>query len=133
MDVIQMNCLSRVTSTLHIKRGDGGAEGIICFNKGNITHAETSTPRSGKDAFFEILTWRGGSFDTIEQIPPTVTIVESWEQLMIEAMGMDLGDAPAPESQTPKPTIRIQTPAAPKDDVADTSRMLDRVLEKCAC
>ncbi len=129
MDVIQMNCLSRVTSTLHIKRGDGSAEGIICFNKGNITHAETSTPRSGKDAFFEILTWKGGSFDTIEQIPPTVTIVESWEQLMIEAMGMDLGDTPAPEAQAQKSTIRVQKPAAPKEEVADTSRMLDRVLE----
>lgn len=129
MDVIQMNCLSRITSTLHIKRGDGAAEGIICFNKGNITHAETSTPRSGKDAFFEILTWKGGSFDTIEQIPPTVTIVESWEQLMIEAMQMDLiGGESTPESNQTS-TIRVQTkPAPPEEDIADTSKLLDRVL-----
>ncbi|MDW8466239.1 MAG: response regulator [Chloroherpetonaceae bacterium] len=128
MDVIQMNCLSRITSTLHIKRGDGAAEGIICFNKGNITHAETSTPRSGKDAFFEILTWKGGSFDTIEQIPPTVTIVESWEQLMIEAMQMDLiGDATPAETQPN--TLRVQVQTTPKEEeIADTSKMLDRVL-----
>ncbi|MCS7211432.1 MAG: response regulator [Chloroherpetonaceae bacterium] len=128
MDVIQMNCLSRITSTLHIKRGDGAAEGIICFNKGNITHAETSTPRSGKDAFFEILTWKGGSFDTIEQIPPTVTIVESWEQLMIEAMQMDLiGDTTPAETQPN--TLRVQVQTTPKEEeIADTSKMLDRVL-----
>jgi CheY-like chemotaxis protein/predicted regulator of Ras-like GTPase activity (Roadblock/LC7/MglB family) len=128
MDVIQMNCLARFTGTLHIKTSDGSQQGIICFNKGEIPHCETAS-RSGKDAFFEIVQWQGGSFDTIEQIPPTVTIVESWEQLMMEA-AMMMPDTPAPTQVSAKPK------AAPKSTTpkvepapADTSKMLDRVME----
>jgi CheY-like chemotaxis protein/predicted regulator of Ras-like GTPase activity (Roadblock/LC7/MglB family) len=127
MDVIQMNCLARFTGTLHIKTSNG-QQGIICFNKGEIPHCETAT-RSGKDAFFEIVQWQGGSFDTIEQIPPTVTIVESWEQLMMEA-AMMMPDTPTPTQASAKPKA---TPKAPTPKVepapADTSKMLDRVME----
>ncbi len=128
MDVIQMNCLARFTGTLHIKTSDGQQQGIICFNKGEIPHCETTT-RSGKDAFFEIIQWQGGSFETIEQIPPTVTIVESWEQLMMEA-AMMLPDLPSPqqESTKPKPAPKAATPKV-EPAPADTSKMLDRVME----
>ncbi len=128
MDVIQMNCLARFTGTLHIKTSDGQQQGIICFNKGEIPHCETAT-RSGKDAFFEIVQWQGGSFETIEQIPPTVTIVESWEQLMMEA-AMMLPDAPAPTQAEakPKPVPKAATPKV-EPAPADTSKMLDRVME----
>lgn len=128
MDVIQMNCLSRFTGTLHVKTSDG-QQGIICFNKGEIPHCETAT-RSGKDAFFEIISWQGGSFETIEQIPPTVTIVESWEQLMMEA-AMMMPDAPAeqqPAAPKPKPAPKAATPKV-EPAPADTSKMLDRVME----
>jgi CheY-like chemotaxis protein/predicted regulator of Ras-like GTPase activity (Roadblock/LC7/MglB family) len=128
MDVIQMNCLARFTGTLHIKTSDGSQQGIICFNKGEISHCETAS-RSGKDAFFEIVQWQGGSFDTIEQIPPTVTIVESWEQLMMEA-AMMMPDTPPPqqESAKPKPAPKATTPKV-EPAPADTSKMLDRVME----
>ncbi|MCS6989503.1 MAG: response regulator [Chloroherpetonaceae bacterium] len=128
MDVIQMNCLGRFTGTLHVKTSDG-QQGIICFNKGEIPHCETAT-RSGKDAFFEIISWQGGTFETIEQIPPTVTIVESWEQLMMEA-AMMMPDAPAEQQQAttkPKPAPRATAPKV-EPAPADTSKMLDRVME----
>ncbi len=128
IDVIQMNCLARFTGTLHIKTSDGSQQGIICFNKGEITHSETTTC-SGKDAFFEIIQWQGGSFETIEQIPPTVTIVESWEQLMMEA-AMMLPDSPTPQQEQPKPKVAPKAPAPKVDPApADTSKMLDRVME----
>jgi CheY-like chemotaxis protein/predicted regulator of Ras-like GTPase activity (Roadblock/LC7/MglB family) len=128
MDVIQMNCLARFTGTLHIKTSDGSQQGIICFNKGEIPHCETTT-RSGKDAFFEIIQWQGGSFETIEQIPPTVTIVESWEQLMMEA-AMMLPDLPATQQETPKPKVAPKAPTPKVEPApADTSKMLDRVME----
>lgn len=128
MDVIQMNCLARFTGTLHVKTTSDAQQGIICFNKGEISHCETAS-RSGKDAFFEIVQWQGGSFDTIEQIPPTVTIVESWEQLMMEA-AMMMPDIPAPSqaSAKPKPTPKTTTPKV-EPAPADTSKMLDRVME----
>lgn len=127
MDVIQMNCLARFTGTLHIKTSNG-QQGIICFNKGEIPHCETAT-RSGKDAFFEIIQWQGGSFDTIEQIPPTVTIVESWEQLMMEA-AMMMPDTPAPTQASAKPKAPPKAPTPKVEPApADTSKMLDRVME----
>ncbi|MFQ3597380.1 MAG: response regulator [Chloroherpetonaceae bacterium] len=127
MDVIQMNCLARFTGTLHVKT-TSAQQGIICFNKGEIPHCETAS-RSGKDAFFEIVQWQGGSFDTIEQIPPTVTIVESWEQLMMEA-AMMMPDTPAPAQASAKPKAPPKA-ATPKVEPApaDTSKMLDRVME----
>ncbi len=127
MDVIQMNCLARFTGTLHIKTSNG-QQGIICFNKGEIPHCETAT-RSGKDAFFEIVQWQGGSFDTIEQIPPTVTIVESWEQLMMEA-AMMMPDTPTPTQASAKPKAPPKAPTPKVEPApADTSKMLDRVME----
>jgi len=120
--------LARFTGTLHIKTSDGSQQGIICFNKGEIPHCETTT-RSGKDAFFEIIQWQGGSFETIEQIPPTVTIVESWEQLMMEA-AMMLPDLPATQQETPKPKVAPKAPTPKVEPApADTSKMLDRVME----
>ncbi|MBC8044770.1 MAG: response regulator [Rhizobacter sp.] len=123
MDVVQMNCLSRVTCTLHIK-SDGTKEGIICFNKGDITHAETNT-RSGKEAFLEIASWKGGSFETLDQVPPTVTIVDGWEQLLIESLEVT-GDAePAAKPKPRRAVVPEKIEPAPDD----TSKMPDRVME----
>lgn len=124
MDVVQVNCLSRVTCTLHIKNGEGTKEGIICFNKGDITHAET-TDRSGKDAFFEIASWRGGMFDTLEQVPPTVTIVDNWEQLLIESMQY----VPDEDLNAKPKAKRIAKPELAEVVPDDVSHMPDRVME----
>jgi CheY-like chemotaxis protein/predicted regulator of Ras-like GTPase activity (Roadblock/LC7/MglB family) len=126
MDVIQMNCLSRFSGTLHIKTADGNNQGIISFNKGNITHAETGS-RSGKDAFFEIASWKGGSFDTLDQIPPNVTIVESWEQILMEAVQY-MPETSEQSVSKPKPKAAAAKPQV-EQAPADTSKMLDRVLE----
>lgn len=133
MDVVQMNCLSRMTCTLHIKNIDQTKQGIICFVKGAITHAETHTPSgayAGKDAFFEIATWKGGSFDTLTEVPPTVTIAESWEQLLIESMQqMPDEDFQQPDTTNNEPKIRTAAPVEQvQEETSDTSRMLDRIM-----
>ncbi len=86
MDVIQMNCLGRITCTLVVDSAMG--HGIICFNRGDIIHAETAAA-IGKDAFFSIIGWPAGSFDMRDDVPNIVTIIDSWEQLMIEAMSQE--------------------------------------------
>jgi len=131
MDVVQMNCLSRMTCTLLIKSSDDAKQGIICFKKGNITHAEThaaSGTRSGKDAFFELASWQGGSFETIQEVPPTVTIVDSWEQLLIESMQY-VSDSPS-ESESKAPKVRKKVVQETNSDAesGDTSKMLDRIM-----
>ncbi len=83
-DIIQMNCLSRLTAVLIINRN--GEKGIIYFNEGEVVHAECANNR-GTDAFYRIMGWETGEFvSNIGAIAPMKTISQSWEHLLIEAM-----------------------------------------------
>jgi CheY-like chemotaxis protein len=86
-DVIQMNCLSRLTTALIVTHD--GEKGVIYFNEGEVVHAECGAQK-GADAFYRILRWQEGEFvSNIGFIPPLQTIHESWEHLLIEAMRRD--------------------------------------------
>jgi DNA-binding response OmpR family regulator len=83
-DVIQMNCLSRLTTALIITRD--GERGVIYLNEGEIIHAECGEQK-GTDAFYKILSWQEGEFvSNIGATPPVQTIYQTWEHLLIEAM-----------------------------------------------
>lgn len=83
-DIIQMNCLSRLTTALIITRD--GEKGIIYLNEGEIIHAECGE-KKGAEAFYNILSWQEGEFvSNIGFIPPVQTICQNWEHLLIEAM-----------------------------------------------
>jgi DNA-binding response OmpR family regulator len=86
-DIIQMNCLGRLTTALIITRD--GEKGIIYLNEGEIIHAECGEQR-GADAFYRILSWQEGEFvSNIGATPPAQTIYQSWEHLLVEAMRRD--------------------------------------------
>jgi len=83
-DIIQMNCLSRLTTALIITRN--GEKGVIYLNEGEIIHAECGEQK-GTDAFYKILSWQEGEFvSNIGVVPPLQTIYQNWEHLLIEAM-----------------------------------------------
>ncbi len=83
-DVIQMNCLSRLTTALTVTRD--GEKGTIYLREGEIVHAECGD-RKGTEAFFYILSWPEGEFiSNVGVSPPLQTIYQSWEHLLIEAM-----------------------------------------------
>ena len=83
-DIIQMNCLSRLTTALTITRD--AEKGIIYLNEGEIIHAECGEQK-GAEAFYSILSWQEGEFvSNIGFIPPAQTIYQNWEHLLIEAM-----------------------------------------------
>ena len=83
-DVIQMNCLSRLTTALVITRD--GEKGVIYLNEGEIIHAECGEEK-GADAFYRILSWQEGEFVSNTDITlPAQTIYQSWEHLLIDAM-----------------------------------------------
>jgi len=83
-DIIQMNCLSRLTTALIITRD--GERGVIYLNEGEIIHAECGEQK-GTDAFYKILGWQEGEFvSNIGATPPIQTIYQSWEHLLVEAM-----------------------------------------------
>lgn len=83
-DVIQMNCLGRLTTALTITRD--GEKGTIYLREGEIVHAECGDQK-GTEAFFYILSWPEGEFvSNVGVTPPLQTIYQSWEHLLIEAM-----------------------------------------------
>ena len=83
-DIIQMNCLSRLTTALIITRD--GEKGVIYVSEGEIIHAECGDQK-GTDAFYTILSWQEGEFvSNIGAAPPVQTIYQSWEHLLVEAM-----------------------------------------------
>ncbi len=86
-DIIQMNCLSRLTTALIVTRDS--EKGVIYFNEGEVVHAECGEQK-GTEAFYRILSWQEGEFvSNIGFVPPIQTIYQSWEHLLVEAMRRD--------------------------------------------
>ncbi|RMF57314.1 MAG: response regulator [Calditrichaeota bacterium] len=87
-DIIQLNCLGRLTSALIIRHE--GEEGTIYFKNGEIVHAETRD-HEGEEAFYQIMAWKGGEFSVKRMMkPPKETIFKSWQNLLLE--GLRLAD-----------------------------------------
>jgi len=83
-DIIQMNCLSRVTTALTFTKDS--EKGVIYLNEGEIVHAECGEEQ-GTDAFYKIMSWQEGEFvSNIGIVPSVHTIHQSWEHLLVEAM-----------------------------------------------
>jgi len=83
-DIIQMNCLSRVTTALTFTKDS--EKGVIYLNEGEIVHAECGEVK-GTDAFYKIMSWQEGEFiSNIGIVSPLQTIHQSWEHLLVEAM-----------------------------------------------
>ena len=83
-DLIQMNCLSQITTALYIKKDN--REGCIFFEDGQITHAEVGAIE-GEEALFTILSWSTGSFRFVGGVKaPKISISTNWEYLLIEGM-----------------------------------------------
>jgi YesN/AraC family two-component response regulator len=83
-DIIQLNCLGRLTSALIIKHEN--EEGTIYFKNGEIVHAETKD-NEGEKAFYQIMAWKGGEFSVKRLMkPPRETIFKSWQNLLLEGL-----------------------------------------------
>ncbi|HET8775163.1 MAG TPA: response regulator [Thermoanaerobaculia bacterium] len=81
-DLVQICALSKTTGALRIV--EGGHRGMLWFAQGEIVHCECG-PLAGEAAFYELLTWRRGSF-TMEngETSPVRSIETSWETLLLE-------------------------------------------------
>ncbi len=83
-DIIQLNCLGRLTSALQISCEN--EKGIIYFQEGNIVHAETDF-QEGESAFYRIMSWKGGEFVVLRnQIPEKESISKGWQSLLLESL-----------------------------------------------
>ncbi|WP_456407678.1 DUF4388 domain-containing protein [Caldithrix abyssi] len=83
-DLIQLLCLGRQTNSLHFEKDH--QHGVIYFDDGNIVHA-TVGDLEGEDAFYEILTWEGGTFNLKKgDRAPKETIFKNWQNLLLEGL-----------------------------------------------
>lgn len=83
-DLVQMNCLSQITTALYIRKNN--REGCIYFEDGQITHAQIGV-NEGEEALFTILSWSNGSFRFVGGVKaPKISIHTNWEYLLIEGM-----------------------------------------------
>lgn len=82
-DVVQLLCIGRSSCRVTVRSGLN--RGLICFRQGEIVHAETGVVK-GEEAFYEILSWELGSFDSDEEPAGAETIQENWDFLLMESM-----------------------------------------------
>lgn len=83
-DLIQMNCLGRLTNALYIEKGM--QRGMIFIEDGTITHSEVGNIQ-GEEAFYEIMSWEGGSFKVHRgEKSKKETILKGWQGLLIESL-----------------------------------------------
>ena len=82
-DLIQMCCLSAVSLTIRVKKGE--RLGTIHIRDGEIVHAAVDEI-CGEQAFYQILGWESGIFETIDATNGTeTTIAKSYQFLLMEA------------------------------------------------
>lgn len=101
VDLIQLECLSRSSSVLHVSQG--ALHGKIWVQNGEITDAMTAQ-LTGEDAFKEILSWKSGNFEILPPDPDHPRTIHSdyqgllldSAQAMDEWRGLQAGE-PAPE------------------------------------
>ena len=85
-DIIQMYCLSGASITLRVKLGSQA--GSIFIRKGNIVHA-VCNETVGEEAFFQIISWKSGDFETVGDAgEPETTIDRNWQFLLLEGARM---------------------------------------------
>ncbi len=82
IDIVQFNGLSKATAALKVTAGN--REGMIFFKDGVVLHAMCDK-ETGKEAFFTILGFNGGSLQNIRGVhPPEVSINKGIEALLFE-------------------------------------------------
>lgn len=84
IDVIQMLCISRRSTTLRVS--EGNRSGVMVFEGGEIVHAIWND-LIGEEAFYEMMAVTDGLFTTAMS-PPDVerTIQEGWQGLLMEGI-----------------------------------------------
>lgn len=121
IDVIQMLCIARKTTSLRLSEGQ--SSGVILIENGEIVHAIWDK-LVGEDAFFAMMAVKNGLFYT-SPLPPDIerTIKGDWQYLLIEGLRR-LDEANAgivPEEEVPRPSVRFAPLSMPPGERLDSS------------
>jgi two-component system chemotaxis response regulator CheB len=131
-DLIQMCCLSSINMAIRVTKDS--QQGTIYIQHGSITHAECRNI-VGENAFYEILAWESGGFETMKiDAAPETTIEKNWQYLLMEAvrlidegaiknrMSADAAEEIQPFQETDRLRVLIV------DDSAVMRRILENIL-----
>lgn len=106
-DMLQMLCTGGNSLILQVKSRTGLSE--IFIRDGAVVHA-IANESEGYDAFYHIMTLRGGEFNTQPFAePPKHTITNSWEYLLMESARL-LDESGVLDQEDPPPSIPIPIP-----------------------
>lgn len=82
-DIIQMCCLSMTDMAIQVWKGS--ESGVVFIKNGEIVHA-TFGETVGEEAFYQIVAWESGQFETLGNMEaPVVSIERDWHFLLMEA------------------------------------------------
>jgi two-component system chemotaxis response regulator CheB len=130
-DIIQMCCLAGASICVRVRQDQ--QQGALYVQDGDIVHAECGM-LSGVNAFFTILGWPSGQFETLDAPPITQpTIKEPYQFLLMEAARR--ADEQAQNKMHAPVTVEVETVAPAKrlrvlivDDSAIMSKILTSML-----
>jgi hypothetical protein len=98
VDLIQIACSRQMVAALTLQSGE--ASGLICFDQGEIVHAETETV-SGEGALYQILAWKNGSFSLTPNYQARQrSLTLPWRHLLLEGMRLSADQLPAESGTT---------------------------------
>jgi len=119
-DLIQMCCMAGVNTAIGVRQGR--QNGTIFIKDNAIPHAVCGE-KQGEAAFYEIISWRSGSFEALGAATiPAVTIRKAWEYLLMEgARRIDEAGDENPNS-APEPATRVL--------IVDDSSLFCKILTK---
>jgi two-component system chemotaxis response regulator CheB len=84
VDLLQMCCLTTISTGIRVKKDQ--REGMIYIEEGEIVHS-VCEDKTGEEAFYEILSWKSGSFETLGAVGVSgKTIGKNWQYLIMEAL-----------------------------------------------
>lgn len=126
-DLIQMCCLS--TSSLCMRVTKDKRQGTIFLVDGQIVHAACEDVE-GEEAFYRILGWQTGSFESIEvSTKPPQTIRKNYHYLIMEAARrVDEKAQAEPEAAGPSPAVDATEAARLRVLIVDDSPMMRKIL-----
>ena len=102
VDIIQLECLSQSSALLRIT--NGGLIGKIWIQNGELIDAEASE-LTGEAAFYKILAWRTGMFETLPAEPNRPRkITKSYNTLLLES-AQALDESRGPETQSSSSSV----------------------------
>jgi len=106
VDIIQLECLSQSSALLRIS--NGGLTGRIWIQNGELIDAEAGE-LAGEAAFYKILSWRTGMFETLPAEPNRPRkITKPYSTLLLES-AQALDESRIAEDGSPKPASTPMT------------------------